>query len=216
MQSLVEGGVGRHPDPGRESRASAGRGDRAALEGAQKGEPGCAEPVRRPGRPGSPRRLPYACTAGWRRGSVSRTWSRRPTWKRPAGLPDYLRAALRSTWLRSGSRGACLLLHRQHLHAARRAVGREARPLPGDSATGPLRGLLGPGPSPSQQAIAGEAVERLQQAMDQLDEDERDLILWRHFERLSNREIAALLGISEAAAAKRVHPGPGAAAWTSD
>jgi RNA polymerase sigma-70 factor (ECF subfamily) len=37
----------------------------------------------------------------------------------------------------------------------------------------------------------------------QLTEEERELILWRHFEQLSNREVAQLLQISEAAASKR-------------
>jgi RNA polymerase sigma-70 factor (ECF subfamily) len=39
--------------------------------------------------------------------------------------------------------------------------------------------------------------------MGQLGEEERDLILWRHFEQLSAREMAQLLQISEVAASKR-------------
>ena len=62
---------------------------------------------------------------------------------------------------------------------------------------------MGKGPSPSQAVAAAEAAEKLRLALGQLDDDERDLILWRHFERLTNREIAQLLGISEAAAGKR-------------
>ena len=48
-----------------------------------------------------------------------------------------------------------------------------------------------------------ELAERLRLAFGQLDNDERDLILWRHFEQLSARDTAQLLQISEAAAAKR-------------
>jgi RNA polymerase sigma-70 factor (ECF subfamily) len=48
-----------------------------------------------------------------------------------------------------------------------------------------------------------EEAERLRAALSLLDGPERDLILWRHFEQLSNAEIARLLGVSEAAAGKR-------------
>ncbi len=120
-------------------------------------------------------------------------------------LPDYLRQRPLpfALWLRWLAREKVLALHRQHLYADRRAVGREAAPLPADSSALLVRGLLGREPSPSQAATAAEAAERLRLALGQLDEDERDLILWRHFEQLTNREIARLLGITEAAAAKR-------------
>jgi RNA polymerase sigma-70 factor (ECF subfamily) len=120
-------------------------------------------------------------------------------------LPDYLRTpGLRfDLWLIWLARERVLMLHRRHLHADKRAVARETLPLPQDSATCLVGGLLDPGPSPSQQAAAAEAADRLRQALDRLDEDERDLILWRHFERLSNADIAGLLGVTEAAAAKR-------------
>ncbi len=48
-----------------------------------------------------------------------------------------------------------------------------------------------------------ELAERLRLALGQLDDDERDLIVWRHFEQLSARETAQLLQITEAAASKR-------------
>jgi RNA polymerase sigma-70 factor (ECF subfamily) len=114
-------------------------------------------------------------------------------------LPQYLaRPDLPfALWLR------VLALHRRHLGAGRRALGREVRPLPVDSSAQLVSGLVGPGPSPSQAVAAVELAERLRLALQQLDEDERDLLLWRHFEQLSNREIAQLLRISEAAANKR-------------
>ncbi len=120
-------------------------------------------------------------------------------------LPDYLaRPALPfALWLRWLAREKVLAFHRQHLLAGKRALDRELRPLPADSSAQLVRGFLGPGPSPSQAAAAAELAERLRLALQQLDEDERDLILGRHFEQLTNREIAGLLGISEAAANKR-------------
>lgn len=118
---------------------------------------------------------------------------------------EYLRrpALPFGLWLRWLAREKVLALHRRHLFADRRAVGREAPPLPLDSSTCFTRALLGREPSPSQAVAAAEVAERLRQALGQLDDDERDLILWRHFEHLATREIAQLLDISEAAAAKR-------------
>src|SRR5262249_60358722 len=58
-------------------------------------------------------------------------------------------------------------------------------------------------PSPSQPLAALEAAQRLRLALERLDEDEREIILLRHFEYQSNREIAWLLGIGESAANKR-------------
>ena len=64
--------------------------------------------------------------------------------------------------------------------------------------------MLGREPSPSQAARAGELAELLRRALAMLDDDERDLILRRHFEQLRTaREVAQLLGVAEAAANKR-------------
>jgi RNA polymerase sigma-70 factor (ECF subfamily) len=120
-------------------------------------------------------------------------------------LPDYLRQQPLpfGLWLAWLARERVLAVHRQHLFSDRRAVGREVPALPADSSACLVGGFLDRGPTPSQAAAAAEAAERLRLALGRLDEDERDLILWRHFEQFSNREIAQLLGISEAAAAKR-------------
>ena len=104
-------------------------------------------------------------------------------------------------WLRWLARERVLVCHRRHLLAEQRAVGLEE--LPVDSSAQFVRGMLGREPSPSHAARAGELAELLRRALAQLDDEERDLILWRHFEYLRNREIAQLLGITEAAANKR-------------
>ncbi len=120
-------------------------------------------------------------------------------------LPDYLREPPLplALWLRWLARERVLMAHRQHLHADRRTVGREAPPLPAEASSCFVAALLGRERSPSQAAAAAEVTEKLRLALGELDDDERDLILWRHFEHLSNREIARLLGVSEAAAGKR-------------
>jgi RNA polymerase sigma-70 factor (ECF subfamily) len=120
-------------------------------------------------------------------------------------LPDYLECPDMpfDLWLRWLAREQVLTCHRRHLGADKRAVGREVGPLPADSSALFVNGLAGRGSSPSRHLAAVELAERLRLALQQLDEDERELLLWRHFEQLSNREAALLLGISEAAASKR-------------
>jgi RNA polymerase sigma-70 factor (ECF subfamily) len=43
----------------------------------------------------------------------------------------------------------------------------------------------------------------LQRAMTQLDEDDREVLLMRHFDQLSNQEVAQALGLTEPAASMR-------------
>jgi RNA polymerase sigma-70 factor (ECF subfamily) len=120
-------------------------------------------------------------------------------------LPEYLhnRPLPFDLWLRWLAHEKVLALHRQHLYADKRAVGREVPPLPADASSCMVAGLLGREPTPSRAAVAAELADKLRLALGRLDEDERDMILWRHFEHLLNREIAQLLGVTEAAAAKR-------------
>lgn len=120
-------------------------------------------------------------------------------------LPAYLdRPTLPfDLWLRWIAREKVIAAHRRHLLADKRAVGREVGPLPLDSSAQFVDALAGRGPTPSQAMAAVEAAERLRMALEQLDDDEREIILWRHFEQLGNREIAQLLRISDAAANKR-------------
>jgi RNA polymerase sigma-70 factor (ECF subfamily) len=121
-------------------------------------------------------------------------------------LPRYLQEQPMSLylWLCWLAREKVLAVHRRHLGAGKRAVTHEAPLLPADSsATFVSAVIAGHEPSPSQALARAELAERLRLALGQLDDDERDLILWRHFEQLSARDMAQLLGISEAAAGKR-------------
>jgi RNA polymerase sigma-70 factor (ECF subfamily) len=123
--------------------------------------------------------------------------------RRWSGYRDQADPLPPTLWLHWLAREQVLQLHRKHLMAEQRAVGREVPPLPEESSMILARGLAGTGPSPSTQAVAAELLEKLRVALGQLDDDERDLILWRHFEQLTSRDTAALLGITEAAAGKR-------------
>jgi len=120
-------------------------------------------------------------------------------------LTDYLAGESMpfALWLHWLAREQVLMCHRRHLAADKRAVAREVSCLPADSSAQFVNGILGKGSSPSRHLAAAELAERLRYALQQLDEDERDLILWRHFEQLTNRETAQLLHITEAAASKR-------------
>lgn len=111
-------------------------------------------------------------------------------------MPFYL-------WLRWIAQEKVLATHRQHVQASKRSVDREIPPLPMDSSAQLVSGLMGRGPTPSQAVAARELAEILRRALAQLAEEERELLLWRHFEQLTNREISHLLGVSEAAANKR-------------
>ena len=105
-------------------------------------------------------------------------------------------------WFRWLARESVLSANRRHL-AACRAVGRELPPLPAESSVCVVGHLLGREPTGSHVAATVEAVEMLRQAISRLDDEERDVILWRHFEDLQFGEIAALLGVSPDAARKR-------------
>jgi RNA polymerase sigma-70 factor (ECF subfamily) len=120
-------------------------------------------------------------------------------------LPGYLKQRSLSfdLWLRWLAREQVIACHRRHMGADKRAIGHEVGGLPADSSAQFVRGILTQGSTPSQNAASAELAQRLRAALGQLDEEERELILWRHFEQLSTRETANLLGISEAAASKR-------------
>jgi RNA polymerase sigma-70 factor (ECF subfamily) len=105
-------------------------------------------------------------------------------------------------WLRQIAVDRALKARRQHLGTARRALAREI-PLPEQSSLVLARQLLAGGSTPSQQLDHREMACRLRQAVTQLPQTEREIVMLRHFEGLSNREVACLLGIDPAAASKR-------------
>jgi RNA polymerase sigma-70 factor (ECF subfamily) len=105
-------------------------------------------------------------------------------------------------WLRQIAFDRALKARRQHLGTARRALGREVA-LPERSSLVLARQLLAGGSTPSQQMDHRELALRLRQAVAQLPEADREVVMMRHFEGLSNHEVACLLGIDPATASKR-------------
>jgi RNA polymerase sigma-70 factor (ECF subfamily) len=108
-----------------------------------------------------------------------------------------------SVWLYGLARDQVLMCHRRHLGAEMRTALREVPCLPADSSAYLVGSLVSKGPTPSKHLAAAEAAERLRLALGLLDDDARDLILWRHFEQLTVAETAQLLEIGVAAASKR-------------
>jgi RNA polymerase sigma-70 factor (ECF subfamily) len=119
-------------------------------------------------------------------------------------LPRYLehpRLPFR-LWLRQLAHDRLLNLRRDHAGAARRSVNREVA-LPEGSAAAFASQLLAAGSSPSQHLTRQELARRVREAMAELAEADREVLLLRHFEGLSNPEVAALLGLSVGAVSKR-------------
>ena len=105
-------------------------------------------------------------------------------------------------WLRQLAYDRLLMVRRRHVGAARRAVQRDVA-LPEGSSLALARQLLAPGPSPSEQLTRRELARRVRQALADLPQADRDMLLMRNFEGLSNQEAAQVLQISPAAASQR-------------
>jgi len=98
-------------------------------------------------------------------------------------------------------------LHRHHLGTQMRDPGREVSLLhgarPAASSAALAAQLLGKHTSPTQALLRAERILRLQEALNNLDGVDREILSLRHFEELTAAEAALVLGISESAAAKR-------------
>jgi RNA polymerase sigma-70 factor (ECF subfamily) len=105
-------------------------------------------------------------------------------------------------WLRQIALDRTLKARRYHLGTARRALDREV-PLPEQPSLLLAGRLLAAGSTPSQHLDRHELARRLRQAVAQLPEADREVILMRHFEGLSNQEVGCLLGIDPGTASKR-------------
>ncbi len=116
-----------------------------------------------------------------------------------SGMPFQL-------WLRHLARDRMIDAHRRH-HAARRNVARE-QPLEaaphGDQSAFDLAALVRDRElTPAAAATHHELERRFQAAIETLDDADREVVLMRHFEQLSNKDVALTLEISESAAGMR-------------
>jgi RNA polymerase sigma-70 factor (ECF subfamily) len=88
----------------------------------------------------------------------------------------------------------------------KRSVHREDRmPLAGSNTTSitMARWLADDVTSPSQRVLKNEQQEQLQQALESMNEIDREILAMRHFEYLTNLQTAQALGISATAASNR-------------
>ncbi len=110
-------------------------------------------------------------------------------------------------WIRQIAKDRIIDAHRRHRVSAKRSVDREqplAPSAPVDQSTMDLAGqLCDPQLTPAAAATQRELAIHVQRAIEQLDENDRDIILMRHYEQLSNQEIAASLQLTEPAASMR-------------
>jgi RNA polymerase sigma-70 factor (ECF subfamily) len=110
-------------------------------------------------------------------------------------------------WLRLHVCRRLTTLHRHHLGTRMRGAGLEVSlyrdALPEASSAALASMLLGRNTSPTHAARRAERLLRVQEAMNGLEPIDREALALRHFEQLSRAEAAQVLGISEAAAAKR-------------
>jgi len=124
-------------------------------------------------------------------------------------LHDYLAAPAMPfhLWLRHMARDHIIDAHRRHHRAQKRGVERErplARPDWAERSSLDLASqLVNPEHTPASAAIRHELERRLHEAIAQLDDDDREVILMRHFEQLANQEVAQALGLTDAAASMR-------------
>jgi RNA polymerase sigma-70 factor (ECF subfamily) len=118
----------------------------------------------------------------------------------PAPMPFYL-------WLRFLVGQRILEQQRRHLGAQARDVGREISiyrgSMPEATSAAIVAHLLGRQTSPSQAAMRAERKIRLQSALNQMDPIDREVLVLRHYEQLSNGEVATVLGLDKSAASKR-------------
>jgi RNA polymerase sigma-70 factor (ECF subfamily) len=124
-------------------------------------------------------------------------------------LADYLRhpAMPFHLWLRHIAKDHMIDAHRRHRQAQRRSLDREQPIVPAglaDQSSLELAGqFLDKEMTPASAAVRHELQRRMEQAVASLDEDDREIILMRHYEQLSNQEVATALHLTEAAASMR-------------
>lgn len=124
-------------------------------------------------------------------------------------LADYLQnpAMAFHLWLRQIAQDRIIDAHRRHRVSAKRSVDREqtiALPAGDDQSSVQLIAQLGdPELTPAAKVAQQEMVRLVEQALSLLGEQDCEIIVMRHYEELSNQEVAQALGLTEPAASMR-------------
>ena len=115
-------------------------------------------------------------------------------------MPFYL-------WLRLVTGERLLNLHRRHLGAeirdARREVSLHRGPMPNTESASLAASLLGRYSSAAGKAIKAEMQAKLQEVLNGMDEIDREIIVLRHFEEMTNGDVATVLDLTKTAASNR-------------
>ncbi|MCA9138234.1 MAG: sigma-70 family RNA polymerase sigma factor [Planctomycetales bacterium] len=110
-------------------------------------------------------------------------------------------------WLRQIAWDRIIDTYRRHRVSAKRNMDREqpiASPAGPDQSTMELAAqLCDPGLTPAAAATQREIAQRVESAIEKMDDQDREIILMRHYEHLSNLEIAEVLGLNTPAASMR-------------
>ncbi|MFO0790993.1 MAG: sigma-70 family RNA polymerase sigma factor [Pirellulales bacterium] len=124
-------------------------------------------------------------------------------------LPEYVQNPCVPffVWLRRLTGQRLMEQHRRHLGAqardARRDVSLYHGAFPEATTADLTANLFGEAVSPSQAVIRLEQQRRLQEALDSLEPIDREILVLRHFEQLSNGEVCDVLELDKSAASKR-------------
>ena len=124
-------------------------------------------------------------------------------------LPHYLvkRDMPFFLWLRLVAGQRLMRIHREHLGAAMRDAGREVSlykgALPQASSVSLAAQLLGHYTPASEAFSRAEVQIQIQAALNGMDPIDREIIALRHFEELTNAEVAEVLGLEISTASKR-------------
>jgi RNA polymerase sigma-70 factor, ECF subfamily len=123
-------------------------------------------------------------------------------------LPEYASNPVMSLflWLRFLTSQRLYLLHRQHFGPTRnpvREVSLYSGDLPQADSMSLAQQLLGRLTTPSEGAIRVEQQLKVQDALNAMDTIDREVLALRHFEELTNKETAAVLGLQQTAASNR-------------
>lgn len=109
-------------------------------------------------------------------------------------------------WTRQITMQTVLTIHRRHL-AQKRDVGQEVSlrlPAGCNTTSASLsHRLVAQMTPPSRAAVRQEEHTRLREALDSMDEVDREVLALRHFEQLDNGEVAQVLGLGKTAASNR-------------
>jgi RNA polymerase sigma-70 factor, ECF subfamily len=125
---------------------------------------------------------------------------RLPRYLEDPGVPVFV-------WLRGVVMDTLIDFHRRHLGAKMRNAGLEVSldgpVVPQASSVALAAYLAGSLTTPSQAAVREETVRQIDVALSEMDDIDREVLVLRHFEQLTNDEVAAVVGVKKAAASRR-------------